>query len=53
MIEMLRMRAGFAGGSDEDHAAHGRLADAVADRDVDAASTLTRSHLEALSAALE
>ncbi|QIM18265.1 FadR family transcriptional regulator [Leucobacter coleopterorum] len=52
MLEMLRTRPGFAGGSDEDHAAHERLAEAIAGRDAETASSLSRSHLVALAAAL-
>ncbi|UOQ58298.1 FCD domain-containing protein [Leucobacter allii] len=50
MIEMLRIRTEFGG--DADHAAHERLADAVAAREADAASALSRAHLAALAEAL-
>lgn len=51
MIDMLRIRASF--GDDEDHAAHERLADAIAARDAKAASALSREHLASLKKGLE
>ena len=50
MIDMLRLRVAF--GSDEDHAAHQDLVEAVAGRDAAAASALSRAHLESLKSAL-
>lgn len=50
MIDMLRLRAAF--GSDEDHAAHQELVEAVAGRDAAAASALSRAHLQSLKSAL-
>lgn len=50
MIDMLRLRVAF--GSDEDHAAHQDLVEAVAGRDAAAAAALSRAHLESLKSAL-
>lgn len=48
MIEMLRISGTF--GSDADQAEHAALADAVADRDAERASALSRDHLRGLAA---
>ena len=50
MIDMLRMRGEF--GSDEDHAQHAALADAIAERDPEAAAAHSRSHLRSLAESL-
>lgn len=52
MIEMLRIRPGFTGGSDEDQASHEQLAEAIANRESEVAATLSRSHLAGLVAML-
>lgn len=46
MVEMLRIGGVFGG--DEDHAAHARLAEAVAAREPEAAADLSRAHLRSL-----
>lgn len=50
MIEMLRIRKEHGGA--KDHARHVRMADAVAERDPDAAAAESRGHLSDLKAAL-
>ncbi|MER7003796.1 FadR/GntR family transcriptional regulator [Dactylosporangium sp. NPDC000555] len=50
MVEMLRIRAEF--GSDADHDAHARLADAIAGRDAVAAADRSRAHLLSLTEGL-
>lgn len=50
MVEMLRLRSAF--GSDEDHAVHRDLVEAIARRDAAAASAMSRTHLESLGNAL-
>jgi len=50
MIDMLRLHSVF--GSDEDHATHQDLVEALARRDAAAASALSRAHLESLKSAL-
>ncbi len=50
MIDMLRLRGAF--GSDEDHDAHQDLVEAIVQRDSQAASAMSRAHLEALGNAL-
>ncbi|MEU1981586.1 FCD domain-containing protein [Nocardia sp. NPDC019395] len=49
MIDMLNIRPMPA--PDEDHAAHERLADAIAARDPEAAATHSRTHLQAIKEA--
>lgn len=50
MIELLRMRGEH--GSDADQSLHVRIVDAIADRDAESASALTREHLLRLKATL-
>ncbi|MEV8511529.1 FadR/GntR family transcriptional regulator [Dactylosporangium sp. NPDC051484] len=50
MVEMLRIHAEF--GSDADHDAHARLADAIAGRDAVAAADRSRAHLLSLTEGL-
>ncbi len=50
MVEMLRLRSAF--GSDEDHAVHRDLVEAIARRDAAVASAMSRTHLDSLRSAL-
>jgi len=50
MITMLRIRAHY--GDDADQQTHAGLVDAIADRDPEAASSRSRTHLESLATAL-
>jgi len=50
MIDLLRIRGEY--GSDADQRVHVQILEAIADRDADTASTLTRDHLLTLKASL-
>lgn len=52
MIEMLRIRGNSAGDA-ADHTRHAELADAIANRDAELASTLSRAHLRSLADVLK